>query len=232
MNVKVIFSDLKSALEGRNAKITEALEYYRKESERITARYSEAVAAEKLTQLEADARATIQRHDAEAHDKAEKVVERLRAELAEHIAGGVNADLLAQLQTVQSFNLRLTRSEVEAMAAKAGGNPVALAALAQVAERSNFQVTYTTAAELEDDLKKILNLFHTPSFYTPEEYFHEAVICHPNRTFQGMDYGRPDSVVIATGMNLGKAAPRDLEEIAARWSNCDKVELKEFAPAM
>lgn len=232
MNVKQHFSDLKSALEGRNVKITDVLAYYRTESARIKARYSETVSAEKLAQLEADARATIQRHDEDARDKAGRIVDRLKEALAEHITGGTDTGLLAQLQTVQTFNLHLTRSEIEAMAAKSNGNPVTLAALAQAAERSNFHVTYTTTAELEGDLKKILDLFHAPSFYTPDEYFHEAVICHPNRVYQGIDYGRPDATAITVGMGLGKSATRDLEEIATRWSDPGKIELMEFTPTM
>lgn len=225
MNVKQHFSDLKNALEGRNTKITEVLEGYRKEAARITARYSDTVAAEKLAQLEADARASIQRHDTEAHDTAEKTVGALRGALMEHITGTADPGLLAQLQMVQSFNLPLTRSEVEAMAKKSNGNPVTLAALAQVADKSGFQVEYTTPEMLERDLQSIMSMFAVPSHFTPDDLFHEGLICHPNRMYQGVDYGRPDSISLSARMVGHTKAPGQLDEMDERWSDPVKVEV-------
>lgn len=229
MNVKQHFSDLKSTLENRNSKITEVLAYCQKETARINGRYSEAVAAEKLAQLETDAQSTILRHDTEARDKAERIVERLKEALAEHITTSTDTGLLAQLQSAKSFGLKLTHSEIEAMGTKAGGDPVTLACLAQIADQAGFELTFTTTAQLEKDLTSIMAMFPVPSFYTPDEYFHEALTCHPNRRYNGTDWGRPDTTVITVGMGLGKAVPRDLEQIAARWSDASAVTIKQIA---
>lgn len=229
MNVKQHFSDLKSTLENRNTKITEVLKYYQEQSSRIKARYSETVAAEKLAQLETDARATILRHDTEAHDKAEKIVARLKEALAEHITTSADPALLAQIQAAKSFELKLTYSEIEAMGTKAGGNPVTLACLAQIADQGGFELTFTTTEQLEKDLISIMSTFSVPSFYTPEEYFHEGLICHPNRIHQGIDYGRPDTTAITMGMGLGNVAPRNLEQISERWNDASAVTIKQIA---
>lgn len=229
-NVSYNFSELKNALERRNSTIRTALENYRTQAARITARYSEAVAAEELAKAQTTARVTIEAADESAHDAAERVVAILQGKLSEHIAADADAGLLAKLQAAQSFGLKLTRSEVEAMAKKANGDPVVLACLEQVAKTSGYSLTYTSMKQMEDDLKKIMSLFNTPSFYTDEEYFHEAMICHPNRRHNGVDFGRPDATAITIGMGLGKAAPRDLEQIAERWNDANAVTIKQIAP--
>lgn len=229
MNVKQYFSDLKSILEHRNEEISSELSRCRTEAARITSRYSEAVAAEELAELERDARSNILSIDQTAHDKASETVERLRGQLAEHITSGTDPGLLAQLQAVQSFNLHLTRSEIEAMAAKSNGNPVALAALAQAAERSNFQVNYATVADLEDDLKKIMSLFAVPSLYAPDGYMNEALRYAPDEMRYGVPR-RPDIVSMTARLKGNEVAPAQLDEMAERWSNTDKVELKKLAP--
>ena len=229
MNVKQYFSDLKSILEHRNEEISNELRRCRTEAARITGRYSEAVAGEELSKLERDARANILSIDQRARDAAEKIVQSLRGQLAEHISGATDPGLLAQLQTVQSFNLHLTRSEIEAMAAKSNGNPVALAALAQAAERSNFQVNYTTVADLEADLKKILSLFAVPSLYAPNGYENEALQYSPDEMRYGVPR-RPDIVSLTVRMKSHQDATAQLDEMGERWSDTGKITLKELAP--
>lgn len=227
MNVKHHFSDLKNILEHRNEKISSELSRCRTEAARIASRYSEAVAGEELSKLERDARTVIQDIDQTAHDKALETVERLRGQLAEYITSDTDPGLLAQLQTVQSFNLYLTRSEIEAMAAKSNGNPVTLAALAQAAERSNFQVTYTTVADLEADLKKIMSLFAVPSLYAPDGYMNEALRYAPDEMRYGVPR-RPDIVSMTARLKGNEVAPAQLDEMAERWNNVGTVDIEKL----
>ena len=229
MDTKQYFSDLKSILEHRNEEISNELRRCRTEAARITGRYSEAVAGEELSKLERDARANILSIDQRARDAAEKIVQSLRGQLAEHISGATDPGLLAQLQTVQSFNLHLTRSEIEAMAEKSNGHPIALAALAQAAERSNIQVTYTTTTDLEADLKKIMSLFAVPSLYAPNGYENEALQYSPDEMRYGVPR-RPDIVSMTARLKGNEVAPAQLDEMAERWNNAGAVELKELAP--
>lgn len=226
MDVKSYFSDLKSTLETRNSAITRALEHYKVEAARIRARYSEAVAADELGKLEAATRSQIEDADKTAHDAAERTVERLRKVLSDHIGGDVDTGLLAKLQAAQTFGLKLTRSEVEALAEKAGGDPVALACLAQVAEKGGYQLDFTTVETLERDLKTISSMFRDPSHYTPDGLFSEGMRCHPDRMYQGINYGRPDATYLSMQMKPNKDAPGKLDEMSDRWSNADIVELK------
>lgn len=230
MNTKQYFSDLKSALEQRNAKIKELLERYRAEAGRISARYSEAVAAVELKKLENSTRAAIADADQSAHDVAEKVIEHLQAALMEYITGGADPALLAQLQAAKAFDLKISHAEVEAMA-KGNSDPITLACLAQVAKSSGFELTYTTTKELEADLTTIMSVFNTPSLYTPDDLLSEALICHPNRMYQNVDYGRPDALSISTRAVSHMTAPARLDEMADRWSNPGAVTIKQMATA-
>ena len=229
MNVKQYFSDLKSILEHRNEEISSELSRCRTEAARITSRYSEAVAGEELSRLERDARSNILSIDQNAHDTAEKIVQSLRGQLAEHISGATDPGLLAQLQTVQSFNLHLTRFEIETMAEKSNGNPVTLAALAQAAERSGFHVGYITTADLEGDLNKIMSLFAVPSLYTPDGYMNEALRYAPDEMRYGVPR-RPDIVSMTARLKGNEVAPAQLDEMAERWNDTGKITLKELAP--
>lgn len=230
MNTKQYFSDLRNTLERRNETIKTALEEYKTGAARITARYSETVASEKLTELEANTRASIVAADQAAHDEAKKAVEKLRGKLAEHITGDTALGLLLRLQAAQTFGLKLSCSEISAMAEKAGGDPVTLACLAQVAEKGGYRLNFTTSEALEQDLTSVLSMFSTPSHYTPDSLFSEGLKCHPNRMYQGVDYGRPDATALSVRMKSHKDAPGKLDAMAERWNDTGKIGLEEIAP--
>lgn len=227
MNVKHHFSDLKNILEHRNEKISSELSRCRTEAARIASRYSEAVAGEELSKLERDARTAIQDIDQTAHDKALETVERLRGQLAEYITSDTDPGLLAQLQTAKLFGLKLTNSELSAMAAKANGDPVAMACLAQLADQSGFAFDFTTAANLEGDLKKIMSLFAVPSLYAPDGFSSEALRYSPDEMRYGVPR-RPDIVSLTVRMKSYQDAPAQLDEMAERWSNAGTVDIEKL----
>lgn len=229
MNTKQYFSDLKNILEHRNEEISSELSRCRTEAARIASRYSEAVAGEELDKLERDARANILSIDQKAHDKAERIVERLREKLAEHITSDTAPGLLAQLQTAKLFGLKLTGSELSAMAAKSKGDPVAMACLAQLADQSGFSFDFTTAADLEGDLKKIMSLFAVPSLFAPDGLMNEALRYAPDEMRYGVPR-RPDIVSMTARLKGNEVAPAQLDAMAERWNNAGTVELKKLAP--
>lgn len=83
---------------------------------------------------------------------------------------------------------------------------------------------------LEDDLKKVMSMFHVPSHYAPDDLVHEAIICSTPSVYRGVNMGKADVTAITLGMGLSRAAFCNLDEIAARWSNPGKVEVKQLPP--
>lgn len=187
------------------------------------------MAGEELSKLERDAQANILSIDQNAHDKAEGIVEGLREKLAEHITSDTAPGLLAQLQTAKLFGLQPTNSELSAMAAKSNGDPVAMACLAQLADQSGFAFCFTTAADLEADLKKIMSLFAVPSLYAPDGLVNEALRYAPDEMRYGVPR-RPDIVSMTARLKGNEVAPAQLDAMAERWNNAGTVELKKLAP--
>lgn len=83
---------------------------------------------------------------------------------------------------------------------------------------------------LEDDLKKVMSMFYVPSHYAPDDLVHEAIICSTPSVYRGVNMGKADVTAITLGMGLSRAAFCNLDEIAARWSNPGKVEVKQLPP--
>lgn len=223
---KNLFDRLKKLLEERNIAIKSGLEAYKTEAEKINARYSPEVAAGMVTELETKTRQAILDADQTAHDQAESIVGKLRAELTERTTGEVNQSVLAKLQAAQMFNLKLSRSEIEGMALSANGDGITLACLAKIAETSGFELTFTGVNDLEKDLAHIAGIFSTPSLYAPNGLIQEALKLSPNRQYNGIDYGRPDAVALSVGTAKATSAVHELEDMSARWSDGAGYRLK------
>ena len=49
---------------------------------------------------------------------------------------------------------------------------------------------------LEDDLKKVMSMFHVPSHYAPDDLVHEAIICSTPSVYRGVNMGKADVTAI------------------------------------
>lgn len=225
-NTKNLFDQLKKLLEDRNTAITTSLQNYKTEVEKINARYSPEVAAGMLGELETNTRQAIIDADQTAHDQAFDVAKKLRFELADRATGEVNQGILAKLQAAQAFGLKLSRSEIEGMAASANGDGITLACLAKIAEASGLELTFTGVNELEKDVAHVESIFTTPSLYAPDGLVQEALKFSPNRQFNGIDYGRPDAVALSVGTAKATSAVHELDDMATRWNDSVGYKLK------
>lgn len=78
--------------------------------------------------------------------------------------------------------------------------------------------------------RQAMFLPHVPSHYAPDDLVHEAIICSTPSVYRGVNMGKADVTAITLGMGLSRAAFCNLDEIAARWSNPGKVEVKQLPP--
>lgn len=225
-NTKNLFDQLKKLLEERNNAIKNGLETYKIEAEKINARYSQEVAAGMVVDLEAKTRQAIIDADQTAHDEAAYIARKLKAELADRTTGEVNQSVLAKLQAAQAFGLKLSRSEIEGMAASANGDSITLSCLSRIAEASGFDLTFTGFAELESDVAHIESIFSTPSLYAPDGLVQEALKFSPNRQFNGINYGRPDAVALSVGTAKATKAVQELDDMSKRWSDGTGYQVK------
>lgn len=224
--MKALFDQLKKLLEDRNTAIRTSLETYKAEAARVNERYSQEVAAGMIANLEAKTRQAIIDADQTAHDEAAYIARKLQAELADRTTGEVNQSVLAKLQAAQAFGLKLSRSEIEGMAASANGDSITLSCLSKIAEASGFDLTFTGFAELENDVAHIESIFSTPSLYAPDGLVQEALKFSPNRQFNGVDCGRPDAIALSIGTAKATKAVQELDDMSKRWSDGAGYQLK------
>ena len=212
-----VFDRLLSIQAERNAEITKVFETYRSEAARIGTRYSERVAAEKMAELASTSRAAIVKAHERAGERAQIAASELRDELKRCVLTPPDPALLAQLRAVRDFNLTLSRAEIEGFASAAKGNILTLRCIAEIAERSGYRMTFTSVDDFSKDLDAITRAFQ-PSSWCPEGFGREGQAILPDVVWQGANFGRPDSIRIATAISAAKAARTNLEEARERWS--------------
>lgn len=212
-----VFDRLLSIQAERNTEITKIFQGYRSEMDRIKGRYSERIAAEKSAELVARSRAEIEAAHARAGERAQVAVRELKEELNKYVLAPPDPALLEQLRAAHSFGLELSRGEIEALADSARGNYTALRCIQKIAAESGFRLDFVGVDALEKDLAAISRAFQ-PSSWCPEGFGREGQAILPDVVWQGANFGRPDSVRIATAFTAAEGARKNLTEGRERWA--------------
>lgn len=161
-------------------------------------------------------------------------VSELKEAMSGYLTAPANPALLEQLRVFTDFNVKMSRSELEAFILKAAGNYTALRAIQTVAANSGFTVTIPEG--FEEDLATIAKLGRVPSMYCPPEYLSEGMEVLPDiphfadNGSVAYSANRPDSIYLLIQSGAFNAARRELTNISEKWSRAFVPSISELKP--
>lgn len=146
-------------------------------------------------------------------------IDLMRDDLAAWVSEPGDPAFLAQIKAYRDFDLSLSRTELEALVAGAGGSYVALRCLDMLARKSGLRVNIPSVDDFGRDLETIKQDFWGLRLYAPVGDGDALDLLPDVVSYSGMQMGNPtvNSATIAwqTARNLDK----HLEEIRGRWSS-------------
>lgn len=143
----------------------------------------------------------------------------MRDALASWVSEAGDPAFLAQIKAYKDFGLTLSRTELEALVAGAGGNYVCLRCLDKLAEKSGFRVSVPSVDDFGRDLEQIKHDFWSLRMYAPLGGGDATDLLPDMIAYNGMHMGPPDVLGVTLAMQDARNLDKHLEEIRARWSS-------------
>lgn len=146
-------------------------------------------------------------------------IDLMRDALAAWVSEAGDPAFLAQIKAYKDFDLTLSRTELEALVASAGGNYVCLRCLDKLAEKSGFRVSVPSVDVLSKDLETIRHDFWGLRLYAPMGDGDALDLLPDAVAYNGMQMGRPNVGNVTLAWQGAKNLDKHLEEIRGRWSS-------------
>lgn len=146
-------------------------------------------------------------------------VDLMRDALTAWVSEAGDPAFLAQISAYKDFDLTLSRTELEALVAGAGGSYVALRCLDRLAEKSGFRVSLPSVDDFGRDLEQIRRDFWGLRMYAPLGNGDATDLLPDMIAYNGMHMGRPDALGVTLAMQDARNIDAHLEEIRGRWSS-------------
>lgn len=146
-------------------------------------------------------------------------VDLMRDALTAWVSEAGDPAFLAQISAYKDFDLTLSRTELEALVAGAGGSYVALRCLDRLAEKSGFRVSVPSVDVLSKDLEQIKMDFWGLRLYAPMGDGDALDLLPDAVAYNGMQMGRPNVGNVTLAWQGAKTLDKHLEEIRGRWSS-------------
>ena len=146
-------------------------------------------------------------------------IDLMREALAAWVSEAGDPAFLAQIKAYKDFDLTLSRTELEALVAGAGGNYVCFRCLDKLAERSGFRVSVPSVDVLSKDLEQIKRDFWGLRMYAPMGGGDATELLPDMVTYNGLQMGRPTVGNVTLAWQGARNLDKRLEEIKGRWGN-------------
>ena len=146
-------------------------------------------------------------------------VDLMRDALTTWVSEAGDPAFLAQIKAYKDFDLTLSRTELEALVAGAGGSYVCLRCLDKLAEKSGFRVSVPSVDDLGRDLEQIKMDFWGLRLYAPLGDGDALDLLPDMIAYNGMQMGRPTVGNVTLAWQGAKNLDKHLEEIRGRWSS-------------
>lgn len=146
-------------------------------------------------------------------------IDLMRDALAAWVSEAGDPAFLAQIKAYKDFDLTLSRTELEALVAGAGGDYVCLRCLDKLAEKSGFRVSVPSVDVLSQDLETIKQGFWGLRLYAPLGGGDATELLPDMVTYSGLQMGRPTVGNVTLAWQGAKNLDKHLEEIRGRWSS-------------
>ena len=146
-------------------------------------------------------------------------VDLMRDALTAWVSEAGDPAFLAQISAYKDFDLTLSRTELEALVAGAGGSYVALRCLDRLAEKSGFRVSLPSVDDFGRDLEQIKMDFWGLRLYAPMGDGDALDLLPDAVAYNGMQMGRPNVGNVTLAWQGAKTLDKHLEEIRGRWSS-------------
>lgn len=143
----------------------------------------------------------------------------MRDALASWVSEAGDPAFLAQIKAYKDFGLTLSRTELEALVAGAGGNYVCLRCLDKLAEKSGFRVSVPSVDDFGRDLEQIKRDFWGLRMYAPMGGGDATELLPDMVTYNGLQMGRPTVGNVTLAWQGARNLDKRLEEIKGRWAN-------------
>ena len=237
--VKEIFSGIHTAMAKFDSATKSALSAYRDGKE--SAKREASRFKDEPTEYEARRRSLADTAAAAIRD-ADKAfcddlncfwIPKLKQAMSDHIMQKPSSAFLDTLRVYKDFDIPLSRAELNGLLTAADGNFTGLRALASVAEKSGYKLSFPNA-DYEKDIVRLEKTARSPTAYAPLEYIGELKEVCPQRPVFRDDgtvaYFVPTETVFAIG-NAQEFSGlwNSLEDMGNRWAtaivpNIDKLE--------
>ena len=228
-NVKKIFSSAHSALARFDASVTAACSTYRAAKERAKAEAArfkdESGEYEARRKALADTAAdAIRAADKALCDELNlDIIPKLKQAMSDHITAKPSSAFLDTLRVYRDFDIPLSRAELNGLLTAADGNFTGIRALASVAAKSGYKLTFPGVDSYEADIARLERLACFPVAYVPMDYITEGREIIPQRPVHRNDGSvaysyDTDAVYFITRAGEFRGGWSGLENTGNRWS--------------
>lgn len=146
-------------------------------------------------------------------------VDLMKETLACWVSEPANPVFLAQIKAYWDFDLSLSRTELEALVAGAGGSYVGLRCLDTLAGRSGLRVSVPSVEDFGKDLERIKMDFWSLRLYGPVGEGDVLDLLPDVVTYNGQQMGVPTVNQATLAWQTARNLDKHLEEIRGRWSS-------------
>jgi len=150
-------------------------------------------------------------------------IPKLKECLTNYICENAPVAYMNTLQQYKDFDIRLTRSELEALLPGTQGNFTALRALASIGKQSGYLVSVPDVATFQADITVLEHLTMGPIMFPGDGELHAAVACLGDVPIRNNAYevvgtrGRPSATDLLVSKYAFTGVADHLEETAQRW---------------
>lgn len=145
-------------------------------------------------------------------------IDLMRDDLAAWVSEPGDPAFLAQIKAYRDFDLSLSRTELEALVAGAGGNYVCLRCLDTLAGKSGLRVSVPSVEDFGKDLERIKMDFWSLRLYGPVGEGDVLDLLPDVITINGMQMGRPTVNNATIAWTSAHNIETHLAEIKSRWT--------------
>lgn len=207
------------------ANIDELFCKYRNTIDQFKQQYNDATFATAKAAASKTFREIIVKEQEKLQEAYKAAADCLRTDLSNYVTKPIDRDLLANLQVVKDFNVRMSKYELDAFIKKAADNIMALRVLDSVARGSGYKLNYTTIEVLHQDITMLERQSNTPYLYAPQGYLAEAREVYPdfehvNEYGVRINEGRPSESQFYFHKTFSDAlVNKKISEIIERWTH-------------
>ena len=228
-DVKKIFSSAHTALARFDASVTAACSTYRAGKQRAKQEASrfkdEAAEYEARWKALADtAAAAIRDADKALCDELNlDIIPKLKEAMSDHITAKPSSAFLDTLRVYRDFDIPLSKAELNGLLTAADGNFTGIRALASVAAKSGYKLTFPGVDSYEADITRLERLARFPVAYVPMDYTTEGREIIPQRPVYRDDGSvaysyDTDAIYFITRAGEFRGVWNSLEDTGNRWA--------------